>query len=119
MKNFFSPEATNIIKLLLDKDPDQRLGSRSDADEIMQHPFFSEIDWAKLEKKEIPALFKPDLSQDKMKYFNPNIDKVERSPVVDDEDDFVPYKSLEGFTYTSDSFKDRRNNAFPHADEFN
>lgn len=111
MKSFFSQEACNIILRLLDKDPDNRLGARDDADDIMNHPFFTGIDWKELERKNIDPLFKPDLTEDKLKYFNPNLEKQERVPVDEvDEDERGPYKSLEGFTYTNDSFKERRLN---------
>jgi len=41
-----TPELGDLIKKLLVKDPNLRLGaSEWDADEIMEHPWFSSIDW--------------------------------------------------------------------------
>ncbi|ETW09150.1 AGC/RSK/RSK-UNCLASSIFIED protein kinase [Aphanomyces invadans] len=57
---YISPQARDLIQRLLCKDPNQRLGSGPRGDkEIMEHPFFSAIDWGKLYRKEIPAPFKP------------------------------------------------------------
>jgi ribosomal protein S6 kinase alpha-5 len=53
-----------ILKLLV-RDPNRRLGGNNpDAYEIKQHPFFQEIDWDLLAKKQIPAPFKPHIAHD-------------------------------------------------------
>ena len=41
----------SIITRLLEKNPAKRLGSNGDADEIVNHPWFKDIDWSKLMKK--------------------------------------------------------------------
>ena len=41
---FFGRDATDLIKKLLDKDGSTRLGAKG-YKEIMEHPWFSEIDW--------------------------------------------------------------------------
>jgi serine/threonine protein kinase len=46
--NYLSPEAKNLLKKLLHKDPKQRLGVKS-KDEIKKDPFFKDIDWEALE----------------------------------------------------------------------
>jgi len=56
-----SQEARDIISRLLDKNPDRRLGSSKDADEVMEHPFFSDINWTDLGRKRITPPFKPEL----------------------------------------------------------
>ena len=38
---------------LLSKDQKKRFGNITDANEIMAHPWFKDIDWKKLEKKEV------------------------------------------------------------------
>jgi serine/threonine protein kinase len=40
----FSETAQNLVQMLLEKDPDRRLGSKG-AQEVKDHPFFDEIDW--------------------------------------------------------------------------
>ena len=54
-----SQEARDLLGGLLVKDPSRRLGGgRTDAREIMDHVFFSSIDWDLLvQKKVIPANF--------------------------------------------------------------
>ncbi|GFY39809.1 putative protein kinase C delta type homolog [Trichonephila inaurata madagascariensis] len=53
-------KAKDILENLLLKTPSKRLGMPSSpAGEIKDHPFFSTIDWDKLEKKEIPPPYKP------------------------------------------------------------
>ena len=45
------------------KNPDRRLGSLNDADEVMEQSFFAVIDWADLQKKRIIPPFKPVVSK--------------------------------------------------------
>ncbi len=56
-----SPEARDLIRALLQRDPAQRLGSRSGdgAKEIQAHPFFRGIAWEKLDRKEVAPPFVP------------------------------------------------------------
>jgi serum/glucocorticoid-regulated kinase 2 len=39
-----SEQAEDLIRKLLIKDPKTRLGSKNDANEILEHPFFDELD---------------------------------------------------------------------------
>ena len=52
LHQYFSEDLKDLLRKLLDKDPDKRFGV-SDKEEIKDHPFFKGIDWEKLEKKEI------------------------------------------------------------------
>lgn len=56
--SFFSPEVADLIKSFLDRDPQTRL---QDSDKIRSHPWFSSIDWNKLENLEIQPPFKPNV----------------------------------------------------------
>lgn len=47
----YSDEIQDLITKLLDKDKSNRLGSKDDAFEIFQHPYFADIDVEALEKK--------------------------------------------------------------------
>ena len=40
----YSDEIKDLILKLLIKDPSKRLGSKDDANEILEHPFFNDID---------------------------------------------------------------------------
>ena len=44
MKDYFSPEAVSILQLLLEKDPDQRLGGYKYSDNKPSSPPSSQID---------------------------------------------------------------------------
>lgn len=58
----FSTEAKSLLRGLLQRNPKLRLGSgKDDGREIMAHPFFRSIDWARLARKEIEPAFKPHL----------------------------------------------------------
>ena len=52
--NFVSSEAADLLRGLLERDPNKRLGgSLKDAQEIKEHPYFKDIDWNKVYNKEI------------------------------------------------------------------
>ncbi|KAJ3044967.1 serine/threonine protein kinase, AGC [Rhizophlyctis rosea] len=46
----------NLIKKLLNKDEDRRLGSRAGASDVKSHPFFRGINWALLRHQEPPII---------------------------------------------------------------
>lgn len=48
-----SDEVKDLILKLLNKDQKKRLGNKEDANEIMNHPWFKEMKWQALEKKEV------------------------------------------------------------------
>ncbi|KAL3102270.1 hypothetical protein niasHS_003679 [Heterodera schachtii] len=57
-----SSASTLVRKLLVEilhKDRSERLGAKSDFEEIRSHPFFAPIDWEKLLNKEVKAPFVP------------------------------------------------------------
>ena len=60
MKPYFSPEATSLLKALLERDPEKRLGSADDdAEEIKRHPFFQSINWEDIALQRHEPVFKP------------------------------------------------------------
>jgi p70 ribosomal S6 kinase len=63
LPQFLSNEAHAILKGLLQKEPERRLGSGlSGAEEIKQHKWFKGINWKKLEAREVMPSFKPEVS---------------------------------------------------------
>lgn len=58
-----SEELKDLITKLLDKDPKTRIGSKNDADEIVNHPWFKGFDWDGLMARRIPAPFIPDVEK--------------------------------------------------------
>ncbi|XP_063898512.1 ribosomal protein S6 kinase alpha-5 isoform X1 [Helicoverpa armigera] len=58
-----SPEVQDFIRKLLVKDPRRRLGGgEHDAEELKRHPFFQNLDWEAVARREIPAPFVPVLT---------------------------------------------------------
>lgn len=53
-------EAREILTGLLQKDPSKRIGSQG-ANEIRRHRFFKDLDWSKVEKREIEPRFRPSV----------------------------------------------------------
>lgn len=55
---------TNLSTQLLNRNPRHRLGATFDAKELKAHPFFNDIDWDALVKKNVIPPFKPKLSSE-------------------------------------------------------
>lgn len=69
-----SPKGRDIISKLLTRDPKNRLGAGpNDAEDIKAEPFFADVNWDKLLKKEIQPPFKPAVeSEQDVSNFDPN-----------------------------------------------
>ncbi len=52
-KIYMSDTLKDLISKLLDRKASTRLGSNGDVNEILSHPFFADIDFDKLQRKEI------------------------------------------------------------------
>lgn len=63
-KDAMSLEGRNFVKGLLNRNPRHRLGATYDAKELKEHPFFADIDWSALLKKDVIPPFKPKLSSE-------------------------------------------------------
>ncbi|EPQ59206.1 kinase-like protein, partial [Gloeophyllum trabeum ATCC 11539] len=48
------PDARDLIARLLEKDPSKRLGTNG-AEEVMRHPFFKDVDWVKMRRRQLPV----------------------------------------------------------------
>jgi serum/glucocorticoid-regulated kinase 2 len=60
MKPYFSDDAINLLKMLLERDPTKRIGfSEKDADELREHPFFSDINWKAISTKSHESVYIP------------------------------------------------------------
>ncbi|KAF8052805.1 hypothetical protein N665_1503s0001 [Sinapis alba] len=63
LPQFLSTEAHALLKGLLQKEPERRLGSGPrGAGEIKEHKWFKGINWKKVEAREVKASFKPEVS---------------------------------------------------------
>jgi len=60
---YVSQDAQALLDGLLTRDVDKRLGS-GNSEDVKKHPFFKDIDWEKLEKKEVDPPYKPKVKSD-------------------------------------------------------
>lgn len=60
---YMSPLARSLVHGLLNRDPRWRLGAKG-VEEVRAHPFFGDLDWDALERREIAAPFQPRLAGD-------------------------------------------------------
>jgi serum/glucocorticoid-regulated kinase 2 len=56
---FLSDNCKSLIVALLNRDPKKRCGSKDDVDDIKTHPFFKDISFEKMMKKQIDVPYKP------------------------------------------------------------
>ena len=54
-------DAVDLIRKLLVRKPEERLGYQKGAEEIMDHGFFTSIDWDALYRKEVMPPFRPTI----------------------------------------------------------
>jgi len=96
----------SILLALLERDPNKRL---ADPPVIKSHPYFKEIDWEKLLKKEIKAPFIPPLVNGKMDVSMVDPAFTSEKPTISDGSDptdgkisLENQKKFEGFTFIPD-----------------
>jgi hypothetical protein len=93
----------------LDRNAGTRLGSSDkDAEEVKAHPFFANIDWGKLVKKEIVPPFKPLIESDTdVSNFDPHFTNLEAKveSLKNDANQLSTsvQKEFKGFTFVLDS----------------
>ncbi|KAE8153247.1 kinase-like domain-containing protein [Aspergillus avenaceus] len=63
-RDALSTEGRNFVKGLLNRNPKHRLGAKGDAKELREHPFFHDVDWQALTRKQVIPPFKPKLKSD-------------------------------------------------------
>lgn len=106
-KNMYPPLRSLLVSLL-QKDPELRLGhGPEDAAEIKAHPFFSDIDFDKLRRKEIPPPFipTPDTPEETTKNFDEMFTSKPARLTVEVTSDMLEEVTLpkfDGFTYTGE-----------------
>ncbi|EGC32560.1 hypothetical protein DICPUDRAFT_98847 [Dictyostelium purpureum] len=104
---YISPEAKSLLEGLLTREVDKRLGSKGGA-EVKKHPWFKNIDWEKLDRKEVEVHFKPkvksgtDISQiDPLFTQERPMDSLVETSALGDA--MGKDNNFEGFTYVADS----------------
>jgi len=61
--SYVTPDAQALLEGLLTRDVEKRLGTHNSQD-VKKHQFFKDIDWEKLEKKELEPPYKPKVKSD-------------------------------------------------------
>lgn len=93
----------SLLKGLLQRDPESRLGSRRDGSEIREHPFFEGQDFDRIYMKEGVVPFSPKIRSSSD---TPYVDSefLERAPLNSDSEDIVDTdlsSVIEGFNFES------------------
>ncbi|KAK3084952.1 hypothetical protein FSP39_021972 [Pinctada imbricata] len=110
---YLTNEARGLIKKLLKKSPQERLGGAADdAKPIKHHAFFRHMNWNDLLQRKVEPPFKPSVtSEEDVSQFDT---KFTRQTPVDSPDDTVLSESANrvflGFTYVAPSVLDELNN---------
>jgi p70 ribosomal S6 kinase len=119
LKSYFTFNARELMKALLNRQPNARLGAgQRDYHEIQEHPWFNEIDWVKMYNKELPPPFVPQLkSMDDTHLFDdiftkePAFDSPIQTPLS-----HTHQGAFEGFTYTDPTIAQELTMADPRPD---
>ena len=80
-----SDELKDLITRLLDKDPKTRLGSTTDADEVVNHAWFRDLDWEGLMNKTTDLPFKPDMDKIKNKKVDESLNEKKMAQSTNDD----------------------------------
>jgi serine/threonine protein kinase len=95
-----SPIEIDLILKLLDKNPKTRLGGgENDAQDVKKHPYFKELDWERVCRKEYEAGWIPDESGE--------MESTQEIPVLVNEEgqpvEPATQEQFQGFTFTDTS----------------
>lgn len=102
---YISDNAKSLLEGLLVRDPEKRLGTNGGA-EVKNHPWFGDIDWDKLVRKEIDPPFKPKVkSVEDTSQIDPTFTREKAIDSVPDPSVLSEsvQGNFEGFTYVADS----------------
>jgi len=106
--NYLSPEACSLLSQLLERSPQKRLGGGpEDAEQVKLHSFFKDLDFGKLQRRELSPPFKPQTSEGKLDVSN--IDEEFKketprdTPVMGSALRIGKQAAFPGFTYISES----------------
>lgn len=94
-----------MIKGLLNKDANRRLGAKG-IHQIMDHPFFEDINWEKLERKEVKPPYVPSIRKsDDIKYIDDNWleEEPDSSPEIRMLSTEKADRHIKGFSFIGDN----------------
>jgi len=101
---FLTEECRELIIGLLNRNPDDRLGSGSgDVEQIKAHPFFKDMDWDKMMKKEIDPPFKPKVknAEEDTSLFDKQFTDEQVVDSVVPDSDLHTDAGFDGFTFVT------------------
>lgn len=111
-KDALSAEGRDFVKGLLNRNPRHRLGANNGARELMDHPFFADIDWRALGRKHIVPPFKPHVSgEEDTSNFDPEFTQASVSLMNRHGMSMTPLSPgiqarFKGFTFVDDTLDD-------------
>eukprot|EP00102_Acyrthosiphon_pisum_P019348 XP_016656558.1 PREDICTED: protein kinase 3-like isoform X2 [Acyrthosiphon pisum] len=109
---YLSVDSKSILVALLDKDAAKRLGSleaNHSAEDVIRHPFFSSMDWCKLERRELEPPYMPRVYHPlDTHYFDKHFtkEKPRLTPVDKTILQSMDQSQFDGFTYTNPNVTD-------------
>ncbi|KAJ5077484.1 non-specific serine/threonine protein kinase [Anaeramoeba ignava] len=80
-----SKECESLLKGLLEKDPNKRLGNKG-SQEIRDHIFFKDINWEQIEKKQFNPFFVPTTQFIDLKFEKNILEELELSSIITDKE---------------------------------
>lgn len=112
MHEKFSPETKLLLSGLLERDPNKRLGASStDAQDIIEHPFFKNINWVDLRQLKTKPPYVPNLQGpedlrniDRM-FLDEKLKETPENSMTGSAKDKTNFK---GFTYNQDELLKKR-----------
>lgn len=111
-KDALSAEGRDFVKGLLNRNPKHRLGANNDARELMDHPFFADVDWKALANKQVVPPFKPHVSgEEDTSNFDPEFTQASVSLANRHGMSMTPLSPgiqarFKGFTFVDDTLDD-------------
>ncbi|XP_026806332.1 serine/threonine-protein kinase N isoform X2 [Rhopalosiphum maidis] len=109
---YLSVDSKSVLVALLDKDASKRLGSleaNHSAEDVIRHPFFSSMDWCKLERRELEPPYMPRVYHPlDTHYFDKHFtkEKPRLTPVDKTILQSMDQSQFDGFTYTNPNVTD-------------
>ncbi|VVC30537.1 Protein kinase, ATP binding site,AGC-kinase, C-terminal,Protein kinase domain,Serine/threonine-protein [Cinara cedri] len=109
---YLSVDSKSVLVAFLEKDATKRLGSleaNHSAEDVIRHPFFSSMDWCKLERRELEPPYMPRVYHPlDTHYFDKHFtkEKPRLTPVDKTILQSMDQSQFDGFTYTNPNVTD-------------
>lgn len=104
--NYLPADGKSLIQALLVRDPNKRMGTVNDVEDVKAHKFWDKVDWVATMDRKVTPPFKPNVD---VKDLAKNFDKEFTRLAVVNSEFQGPQKDkhhFQGFTYEASSVKD-------------